>query len=533
MGLASPLAIAVGRDLPHRRGGVSRLISRHNIQLRAEVRRTEAKAAEARRNYREARSAIQAMVARANDQRLAGTPKLLELRHTLQEDARGFYDRILAKTDANDPVVQADTANAFAEASMIETFLGHSDQAEKLVRRALDLIQTARAERPDDVEYLGIHAACLSGSQVSSTVRGGPIKPSSSVEKRSGWPNVVPMRRPTTCRTRTSSRSSRDARKRVPGIEAFEDALVPYRQAIAIRENIDPAKLPGVTPRLAGTLMNEGVMLWQQKKHSEADERFGRAETVLLSMSSDRRDATEEFKPRLCQLYMNWGGLLYESRRFEQAVSVIDKGLSRMDARLRIEPNDAGARQTCLKLHGNRGFALAAIGKHRESAGEWKRMVDLSTPPAPDDVQARLAIELLYADDLDAALAQAQLVQPVQSVSTPDRYNLACIFSRAAAAIRNDRGVSANQRAKRSAHISDALRWLKAAADAGFFRVPAQWDGARKDTDLEILRDLPEFRQLLDDHQPPAPAGSAPSAPSVPPAAVNSTGSATAASRTP
>ncbi len=81
---------------------------RHNVELRAEVRRTQAKAEEARQNYQEARSAIQAMLKRLDDSRVAGVPRLLELRRSLREDALAFYDQVLRKIDPNDPIVRAE-----------------------------------------------------------------------------------------------------------------------------------------------------------------------------------------------------------------------------------------------------------------------------------------------------------------------------------------------------------------------------------------------------------------------------------------
>src|SRR5262249_38519880 len=81
------------------------MTSRHNVRLRAEVRRTEAKAGEARRNYQEARSAIQTMLARLEDGRFAGSPRLLELHGALREDAMAFYERVLRHVDSNDPLV--------------------------------------------------------------------------------------------------------------------------------------------------------------------------------------------------------------------------------------------------------------------------------------------------------------------------------------------------------------------------------------------------------------------------------------------
>ena len=82
----------------------------HNVQLRAEVARTQAKDAQSRRNYQEARATIQAMLARLHDQRVDGVPRLLDLRREFREDALGFYDRILREVESNDPLVRADTA---------------------------------------------------------------------------------------------------------------------------------------------------------------------------------------------------------------------------------------------------------------------------------------------------------------------------------------------------------------------------------------------------------------------------------------
>ena len=113
----------------------------HNIQLRAEVARTQAKDAQSRRNYQEARATIQGMLGRLYDQRIHGVPRLIELRNDLQKDALGFYDRILSEAESNDPVVRADTVRALNEAAMLQIMVrGHKD-AEKLLRRSLRLTE--------------------------------------------------------------------------------------------------------------------------------------------------------------------------------------------------------------------------------------------------------------------------------------------------------------------------------------------------------------------------------------------------------
>ena len=58
--------------------------------------------------------------------------------------------------------------------------------------------------------------------------------------------------------------------------------------------------------------------------------------------------------------------------------------------------------------------------------------------------------------------------------------------------------ISIDERTRRvESHVADAMRWLKGAAAAGFFREPDRVSWARQDADLAILSDRDEFRKLL------------------------------------
>jgi hypothetical protein len=170
---------------------------------------------------------------------------------------------------------------------------------------------------------------------------------------------------------------------------------------------------------------------------------------------------------------------------------------STIESCLRTEPNDANARGIGLSLHGNRGYALSALGRHQESAKEWARVVELSKQPVPPEYRVRLAVELISAGD--TGQAEAQLAQPISGISGNDCYNFACIFSRAAAEVSHDQSVPSNQRARRvEAHISNAFRWLKAAAETGIFGKSERRDQAKKDANLEKIRDRPVFCQIIE-----------------------------------
>jgi hypothetical protein len=164
------------------------------------------------------------------------------------------------------------------------------------------------------------------------------------------------------------------------------------------------------------------------------------------------------------------------------------------------------ARDVALKLHGNRALTLEALGRHRESVEEWTQVVELSNQPVPVGYRISLALALAQTSDLNRALDQVQLVKPPSNASGEsnitgvDCYNVACLYSLSAVAVRKDDRMAPDLREKSvKAHISNALQWLTAAAKAGFFRDPGNRDHARKsDDDLKILRDLPEFHQIIE-----------------------------------
>ena len=195
--------------------------------------------------------------------------------------------------------------------------------------------------------------------------------------------------------------------------------------------------------------------------------------------------------------------MLWATRRHREAIDRADAGLRQIEPYLKNVPEDAIARQNCLKLHGNRALGLAGLGRHRDSAADWMQVVELSPEPVPAGPRVQLAIELVSSGQVEPALKQAQLVKSAQGLSGDACYNFGCLYALAAGAVTKDRGLSTVERERSiDSHIADAIRWLNSAFDAGFFRDSANRDHAMKDDDLKILRDRPEFRRFV---EPPGP----------------------------
>jgi serine/threonine protein kinase len=471
---------------------------RHNIELKAENLRTESKAAEARRNYREARSTIRTMVGRLDDTRVAGSPRLIDLRRDLGQDALGFYDRILGQVDSSDPIVLLDTIRALTDASHLQWVLGQKAAAEKSTRRALQLIAALRARQSDELECLNLEVDCLLALGACFEL------PGRRDEAVAVYERLIPLAE-RLAQAENDSPASADVLASchntyasILGRDRFALAKAEYQKAIELRERPDVLAVPGMRNRLAESVVNLGVIYWKEHDYPQAELRFRKGEELLLAPGKDPQATDREATIALGQVNVNWVGLLWELKNHDQAIARANAALDRLEAYARIEPNDQVARDLCLKLHGNRGQALAALERDREAAADWAKVVELSSEPVPPFHRIALGFALVKCGELDGAVAQARLAGQSAALSGEDRYNICCLFARAAVAVQSDKKASGGERSRLfESYISDALDALAKADQAGFFRDPAMRDLAQKDSDLIILRDRQGFERIV------------------------------------
>jgi serine/threonine protein kinase len=472
----------------------------HNVQLRAEVARTQATEARSRRNYKEARSTIEAMLARLHDKRVEGVPRLLDLRRDLRSDALGFYDRILVEAESADPLVRGDTAGALNDASIVLIQARRYAEADEMLVRSLRIVNTLRSEKPDDIEYIDLQAESLIKRSSCLRALEKYDEAGSTASQAIGLTEKMVAARPGEVGPMELQAVALQARgNALLAQKRPEQARDCFRKGIELRRRIDPAQLPGVTIRLAQALISEGLCLWQDQDMTPAEDAFRQAEQLLLAAAPKISLPNDNIDVTLGQLYVNWGGMLPNSGRLAEAVERADAGLKRLEPRLRTEPSDGEARDVCLKLHGNRAYALGWLEKHRESAADWKRVVELAPEPVPYAYRVQLAFELFKSGDQQGALLQAQFIRPDPNISMEDRYELSRIFARSAQAIRDDPDPSSHDRADLlTRYTHDALHWLTLAAELGFFKEPAARERAWKVPDLAILRSHPQFRLIVE-----------------------------------
>ena len=237
---------------------------RYNARLVAENRRTEAKAREARANYLEARATIQAMLRHIDDGRAAGSPGLIELRRNQGEEALDFYDRILRQVDSSDPVVLADTIRAPGEAAQMHYVLGHRQRAEQTIRRALELLDGLRIFPGREHDRLRLEVECL-------LKLGGYIDNAERLEEvRAAHARIIPL-------AEALGHSKQSDLRALDLLAAChhtyagtlqpdhnDQAKAHLSKAIELRERPDLLALPGMPYRLSQTVVNLGVIQWQE-----------------------------------------------------------------------------------------------------------------------------------------------------------------------------------------------------------------------------------------------------------------------------
>jgi serine/threonine protein kinase len=476
---------------------------RHAAALRAENLRTRNKEADARRNYREASSTMEAMIDLLDAPSIKGNPRLIELQRNQRKLASAFYEQILANTDANDandPDITADTIRALGQASMYEFRLGQADRAKQNVERALQLIERYRSKRGNsenlvwseigELMRLGSYHVAL-GSPDQALV---PLRKSMELMEalvRAVPDNIVYEEHLATCCNSFATA--------LTALHRDAEALPFYEKSTVIRQRIDPRKLPGVTQRLVASVINEGMTLWHENKPSLAEEKFRRAAKILLDIPPEQHQIGGNIDITLAQLYSNWSGALLFADRCDEAISRATAGLARIEPYLKIEPNDADARHACVCLHGNRALALAELNRHRESAAEWARVVEMNPPPVPPRYRIAWAIELVESGEPDRAADAAKSLNSDQLANGGDRYSLGVFYAKCAAAAKRDCRIGVDERAKLvESRRQEALHWLKLAAATGYFDDAKKRSSALEDPNLAILLDDPEFRRLLE-----------------------------------
>ncbi len=476
----------------------------HHASLRAEVTRAEGNAQEAQHQrrraenrYRQAREAMARMVARLDDRRLADVPRVQELREGQLEDVLTFYKSMLQADGPVEPAVQLDVAAAFSQAGLIHSNLARREQARQDYRQAADLLEDLVARFPDQLEYQAQLATCYNGLHCTS----------SSPPGSAPWLQKALALRERLHRARPDNPLWQDALAEIShnlGVMLDdgrkEERLAALKKAWNLRTALHrryPKHLE-YTEHAGHDAYTLGLEWLKQGRPERAAELFREAEGLLGPLVRDRPQ-DHDAVVNLAALYVNWAILEGDVRRRpERALSRVTHAVDLLEALLRKEPREATAREIAGRAHGQRGLIYENLGRHREAATDFARLVELIGEPERSRGRALRAWALIHAGDHAAAITAARPLLDIPKVPDDYVYEAFKVFAAAARLADGDtRLPSAMRTALAKKHASVAVNVLRRLQRANFFKNPDNARDLCKSEHLEFMRQRADFQAIL------------------------------------
>jgi len=252
----------------------------------------------AEENFRYARSAVDEMLSRVGQEKLAHEPRMEKIRKELLEKALEFYDRFLL-VKSNDPAVRWEAGRAQQRVADIQVMLGQHDVAERAYHKAQELFKKLVDEFPNKMEY--------------------------RQDLGAGYNNLGNLFR---------------------DIGRNMDAEQAYRKALDLREKLVEAfpKEQSFRKELAGSYNNLGLVLQKLGQLRDAEPAFTRGQKILLQLTKELPNDPVS-KQELARCRSNLGVLLASLHGAVEAEVNLTESARLLEQLARQSPRVADYRQ--------------------------------------------------------------------------------------------------------------------------------------------------------------------------------------------
>jgi tetratricopeptide (TPR) repeat protein len=305
----------------------------------AVARRIEAERehAWAEKNFQQALAAVDVMLTRVGEKRLAHEPRMERLRHDVLEQALHFYQGFLDEA-GKDPTVRSETARAYRRVGDIEDMLGDYAASERGYRSAISLLQELAAKAPENADLRAELAAAKNqlGIVLEATER------------------------------------SREAR-----------ALL--QDAIEIRTKL-VADFPIVAAYrrgLAGNLHNQGLFLQTGNRLKEADLAYGKAAQLFGELATEFPKEAD-YRLELARTLANRAALLESTGKRPEAEKAGRQAVELQRQLVHEAPDNEDYRKELGRGCGNLAVLLQRQGRWTDAEAAYREANDTFSKLAND-----------------------------------------------------------------------------------------------------------------------------------------------------
>jgi tetratricopeptide (TPR) repeat protein len=280
------------------------------------------------------------------------------------------------------------------------------------------------------------------------------------------------------------------------------EAEAEYRQALALQEKLatDFPTLPQYREQLARSYNNLGNLLRDLGKRPEAEAQYRRALALRERLATDFPTVPGYAVDLGCS-YLDFGNLVRDRGEPAASLDWYAKAHASLRPVLAKESRLVSARRILRNVHWDRAAALDRLGRHAEAVADWEQTLALNDEKHRDGwFRLRQSLSLAQAGQHRQATVAAEELLKAGNAKNSTLYDAACVYALAAAqaakeAAPKTSSLQAEQYARR------ALVLLRQAVQQGFKKLTHM----KNDTDLDSLRQRPDFQQLLADLEAKAP----------------------------
>ncbi len=281
-----------------------------------------------------------------------------------------------------------------------------------------------------------------------------------------------------------------------------------YREAVALDRQLADRQ-PEVLEyqsHLGKALDNLGNTCVRLKKIRAAEEAYQQAQAVFQPLA-ERHPLVLEYAVDLAGSLANQGNFLRDAQRPKEALSRYEAAISSGKSVLEKQSGHSLARLLLSISYEGRAKALANLGRHEEAVRECEQSLLFDDGKDQAAIRVTRAVLLARAKDHRRAVAEAGELARDHSLSSENRYNLACALSLAMAAVSEDMRLAEAERQRLAEQYgAGAVELLRQLRAAGYFKDPTALSELQKDKNLAAIHARADFRKLFAEPRKEKPA---------------------------
>ncbi|MFL5340052.1 MAG: protein kinase domain-containing protein [Gemmataceae bacterium] len=582
--------------------------------------RAKEQEARAKANLLKAIEAVDRMMTRVVDERLAYVPQFEDERRQILEDAVAFYHSFLEQ-EQSDPALRREMGRAYQRLGKVFLSLGKVEKAHDSYREALRLQEQLTGEFPSEPKFRHDLAQTLIEQAIAYRMQGDVGQAASADEHarslaealvsefpddpsyyetlghvqtqlgylyfQKGQLDVAPiafqtsiqvfanilMMRPGDFHARLELAKARTALGFFQlNINRFNDAEERLTPNVAELTNLladFPEKKKEIEPALAEARLDLAAVYTLTNRAAKSDEllrlamatfeqlrrdyprspisQFLLARGHLTSAQRARQggnpaqaeaslvlaialleklahDNSEQFYHAIMlrQSYRDLSEIHRKEKKYAEAADDLRKAIGSAESEAPAAQRTGQVETELALFRMSLAELLADSGQLDEAVKEFDIAIDraqaagTSSPRLPSLLKALRvgkARILAFKGDHAAALAEGRRAFPTLDPLPPEQffvYNLACVHALCVPAIERDEQLpTAERRRLADARLAEAISILRKLHAAGYFRNPQRVQTLRTDSDLNALRDQPDFRALVEEVVPKPPKNGA------------------------